>query len=50
MLKKTSRFLFCLTVLAVLIPALSACNTIEGVGKDVKSAGESMSGAAKSAK
>lgn len=50
MLKKTYRLLFCLAVLAVLAPALSACNTIEGMGKDVKSAGESMSGAAQSAK
>lgn len=39
---KTAR----LAVLAVLtLVALSACHTVEGVGKDVKSAGEAIEGA-----
>jgi predicted small secreted protein len=29
---------------------LSACNTVEGVGKDVKSAGETVAGTANDAK
>ena len=29
---------------------LSACNTVEGAGKDVKSAGSAVEGAAKDAK
>jgi entericidin B len=29
---------------------LSACNTVEGAGKDVKSAGNAVEGAAKDAK
>ncbi len=37
------------TVLLTLsfVPALSACNTIEGVGKDVQKAGEKVEDAAK---
>ncbi len=30
--------------------AVSACNTVEGVGRDVSSAGNAVSGAAKEAK
>ena len=39
-------------VLAVAASALlvSACNTIEGVGRDVSSAGKAVSGAARDAK
>jgi predicted small secreted protein len=39
-------------VLAATAAALlvSACNTVEGVGKDVKAAGEAVEGAAKDAK
>lgn len=41
-----------LVVLAAAAAALlvSACNTIEGVGKDVKAAGGAVEGAAKDAK
>ncbi|AZS22271.1 MULTISPECIES: entericidin A/B family lipoprotein [unclassified Caulobacter] len=41
-----------LVVLAVAASALlvSACNTIEGVGRDVSSAGKAVSGAARDAK
>ncbi len=41
-LKKVA--LLCLTVLAV--QYLCACNTVEGFGKDMKSAGQSMENAA----
>lgn len=39
-----------LTLLAsfLLVWGLSACNTIEGVGKDVKAGGESLENAARS--
>lgn len=36
--------LFCLVVVAINL--LSACNTVEGLGKDVKHAGQSMESAA----
>lgn len=41
-----------IVVLAAAAAALlvSACNTIEGVGKDVKAAGTAVEGAAKDAK
>lgn len=41
-----------LVVLAIAASALlvSACNTIEGVGRDVSSAGKAVSGAARDAK
>ena len=32
---------------SVLVFNLSACNTIEGLGKDIKKAGQSIEGAAK---
>jgi len=39
-----------LVILAVVAAALSACNTISGVGKDVSAAGRAVSGAADDAK
>lgn len=39
-----------LVVLALAGLALSACNTIEGVGKDVKSAGDTVAKTADDAK
>ncbi|MFH1158408.1 MAG: entericidin A/B family lipoprotein [Pseudomonadota bacterium] len=50
MAKKGLHFLFCLVVLASLAVALSACNTFEGLGRDVKSAGEAVTGAAQQSK
>jgi predicted small secreted protein len=41
-MKKFLSVLFCLS----LVLALSACNTIEGIGKDVKKAGEKVEEAA----
>jgi predicted small secreted protein len=49
MLNKLYQPLACLS-LVVLMLGLSACNTIEGVGRDVKSAGEAVTGAAQQAK
>lgn len=31
---------------AALIPSLAACNTVKGIGKDVKATGEAVEGAA----
>ena len=36
--------------LAVLVTGIKACNTIEGVGKDIKKGGEVMEKAAEKAK
>ncbi len=32
------------------VPMLTACNTVEGVGKDVEASGEAVQGAAKEVK
>ncbi len=37
-------------VLAVLMAPLAACNTIEGIGRDAKAAGEAVTGAASKSK
>ena len=47
MAKKSSHVLFCLIVLVFLVGGLSACNTFEGLGRDMKSAGEAVTDAAK---
>lgn len=39
-----------LVVTGIAALALSACNTVEGVGKDIKSAGKTIENAADSAK
>lgn len=39
----------CLIILASLL-ALSACNTFEGMGKDVQNAGEAITGSAQKTK
>ncbi len=41
------RILLCFSLL---ITALSACNTIEGAGRDIRSAGETISGSAQKTK
>lgn len=38
--------IFAVLFVAALIPTLAACNTIKGVGKDVKAGGEAVEGAA----
>lgn len=37
-----------LVVLAIVLSSLSACNTIHGMGKDIKKAGEKIEDASKS--
>jgi len=37
-----------LTALIILLSSLSACNTINGMGKDIKKAGEKIEDASKS--
>ncbi|ESQ81274.1 entericidin A/B family lipoprotein [Asticcacaulis sp. YBE204] len=49
MTKKSAKLLF-IAGLALAIPALNACNTIEGAGKDVSAGGDAVSEAAKEAK
>lgn len=44
---KTGSFAKKLVVLLAAVAALTACNTMQGVGKDVKKAGESLENAAK---
>jgi predicted small secreted protein len=41
--------LFCLSLVVVML-GLAACNTVEGVGRDVKAAGEAVTGAAQQTK
>jgi predicted small secreted protein len=41
-----SSWLFALTALLFMAFALSACNTVEGMGEDVEAAGGAMSGTA----
>ena len=36
-----------LLIVSALLGLLSACNTFEGIGKDIQKAGESIEGAAK---
>ncbi|MCK4945239.1 MAG: entericidin A/B family lipoprotein [Alphaproteobacteria bacterium] len=46
MAKKSIHVLFCMIVLVFLTGGLSACNTFEGIGRDMKSAGEAVTDAA----
>jgi len=48
--KKVTKMIQCLALAAVLLMPLSACNTMEGLGKDTKAAGEALSGVAKDSK
>ncbi|MBL27609.1 MAG: hypothetical protein CMM50_08690 [Rhodospirillaceae bacterium] len=42
MMTSTQRVLLAITFLAGTLPAISACNTIQGAGEDVESAGEGV--------
>ena len=42
--------IFALTALFLLMLAVSGCNTVEGMGKDISAAGNAMSGTADDAK
>lgn len=50
MTKKIAKMIVIAGVALAAVPALSACNTIEGAGKDVQAGGEAVSDAAKDAK
>jgi predicted small secreted protein len=53
MLANPCRFLaslFAIIVLGLAVSQMTACNTTEGVGKDVKAAGEGLEDAARDAK
>lgn len=50
MAKKCLHILFCMTVMVFLTVGLSACNTFEGIGRDVRSAGEAVTDAAQQSK
>lgn len=49
-MKKVTKMIQCIALAAVLLLPLAACNTMEGLGKDTKAAGEALSGAAKDSK
>jgi predicted small secreted protein len=36
------RFLLALIALAIVVPQLSGCNTMQGAGKDIENAGEAI--------
>lgn len=48
MSQKSKNMFLVLSMLAVL--SLSACNTVEGLGRDAKAAGEAVTGAAQKTK
>ncbi|UDF03202.1 entericidin A/B family lipoprotein [Asticcacaulis sp. AND118] len=50
MTNKIAKMIMIAGVALAAVPALSACNTIEGAGKDVQAGGEAVSDAAKDAK
>jgi predicted small secreted protein len=45
--KKVKKIMQCAGLIAVLLLPLSACNTMEGLGRDTKAAGEAITGSAK---
>lgn len=46
-MKKFKKWAQRLALVAVLLAPLSACNTMEGLGRDTRAAGEALTGAAK---
>ncbi|MDY0008747.1 MAG: entericidin A/B family lipoprotein [Bdellovibrionales bacterium] len=46
-MKKMMKLMQCLALAAVLMAPLAACNTMEGLGRDTKAAGEAITGSAK---
>lgn len=45
--KKVKKWIQVLALAAVLVAPLSACNTMEGLGRDTKAAGDALTGAAR---
>ncbi len=41
------RYFLVLSLVALLAPSLSACNTVRGIGQDIQKAGGAIEGAAK---
>jgi predicted small secreted protein len=50
MMKRCIKLALSLVLLALLAAPLSACNTMEGLGRDAKAAGEAITGAASDSK
>ncbi len=46
-MKKVTKIVQCIALAAVLLLPLAACNTMEGLGRDTKAAGDALTGAAK---
>lgn len=46
-MKKVKKLIQCFALIAVLLAPLSACNTMEGLGRDTQAAGDALTGAAK---
>lgn len=49
-MKKVTKLIQCMALAAILLLPLTACNTMEGLGRDTKAAGEALSGAASDSK
>lgn len=49
-MKTLKKWVLYAVLLAALAAPLSACNTVEGLGRDAKAAGEAITGAAQSTK
>lgn len=49
-MKKVTKMIQCMALAAILLLPLTACNTMEGLGRDTKAAGEALSGAASDSK
>jgi predicted small secreted protein len=41
-MNRLKRFFLCLSLVAVLVAPLSACNTVAGIGKDTRAAGNAI--------
>lgn len=46
-MKKFKKWIQCLALVALVVAPLSACNTVEGLGRDTQAAGDALTGAAK---
>ena len=49
-MKKVTKMIQYMALAAILLLPLTACNTMEGLGRDTKAAGEALSGAASDSK
>jgi predicted small secreted protein len=44
-MKKLKTLFLCLSLFAMLVAPLSACNTVAGMGRDMRAAGDAVTGA-----